>query len=158
MEDPPADRAEDPLPEEQRQADREEEGGRDPRGDGNAAEDGDLLDLVEDLADLGLRQVYMRADEPLARCLRRADLFAEARRLFGRRVGAGFGCGECRGIQPGIGSGRGLGVGAGCGRLRLVQWGGLPCVVLGPADDTSDGQSGRPNAPSPSLSAASKNP
>jgi hypothetical protein len=62
MEDPPPDRAENPLAEEQRQSDREEEPRGDRRADGEPGIDRDPLDLVDDLAQLGLRQLDMGAD------------------------------------------------------------------------------------------------
>jgi hypothetical protein len=131
---PPPDRTEDPLPEEQRQADRDEESGNDPCADGDPGEDRDLLDLVCDLGELGLRQLDMGADETLRGLSRRPDLSAEAWRIASGSPCAGRGGIARRGIglgrRPGVGLRRWL-VGAGCGRLRLVQWGGLPCVLLG---------------------------
>ena len=121
VEDPPPDRAEDPLPEEQRQPDRKEEsrGNRHPDGDPDV--DRDPLDLVDHLAELGLRQLDVRANETLYRILRRPELPEEARRILGRNARVG----------RVIGRGRRRILGGGCGRLRLVQWGGLPASTWG---------------------------
>jgi len=62
MEDPPPDRAEDPLAEEQRQSDREEESRGDRRADGKPGIDRDPLDFVDDLTELGLRQLNVGAN------------------------------------------------------------------------------------------------
>ena len=67
MQQPPADRPEDPLPEEQRQADAEEQPGEDRGADREPAEGGDALDLVADLLELGLRELDVGLDEAAAR-------------------------------------------------------------------------------------------
>jgi hypothetical protein len=76
VENSPADRAEEPLAEEQRQPDREQQAGDDGGRDRNASEDRDPFDLVDDLADLGLDQGDVRLEQALGRVLRRADLVA----------------------------------------------------------------------------------
>ena len=84
MEDPPPDRAEDPLPEEQRQPDGEQEPRGNRHADGDPDIDGDPLDLVDHLAELGLPQLDVRTDEALQRVLRRPELPEEARRILRR--------------------------------------------------------------------------
>ena len=121
MQDPPPDRAEDPLTEEQRQPDREQESGRNRYANGDPAIDGDPLDLVDYLAKLGLRQLDVRTNETLSRILRGPELREEARRILGRNARIG----------RVIGRGRRWILGGGCGRLRLVQWGGLPASTWG---------------------------
>jgi hypothetical protein len=74
VEQAPADRAEDPLPEKQRQPDREQQPGEDPRPDRQADEARDALDLVRDLLELRLGQLDVRLDESPAGVERRADL------------------------------------------------------------------------------------
>ena len=121
MEDPPPDRAEDPLAEEQRQPDRNEESGGNRRGDGDPRIDRDPLDLIDDLADLGLPQLDVGTDEALDRILRCPELLEQARwiRRWDLRIGRLLGRGRKRIL------------GGGCGRLRLVQWGGLPASTWG---------------------------
>ena len=77
-EDPPADRAEDPLAEEQRQPDPEQEDGEDRGADGDPDEDRGALRGVADLLELGPRQLDVRVDQPLRRVTGRADLLAQA--------------------------------------------------------------------------------
>ena len=121
MEDPPPDRAEDPLAEEQRQPDRKEQSGGSRRGDGDPGIDRDPLDLIDDLADLGLPQLDVGTNEALDRILRCPELLEQARRILRRDLRIGR--------RPG--GGRRRIVGGGCGRLRLVQWGGLPASTWG---------------------------
>jgi hypothetical protein len=80
VEQAPADRAEDPLPEEQRQPDRKQQPGEDPRPDGQAGEARDPLDLVGDLFELGLGQLDVSLDEAPAGVASRADLGPESGR------------------------------------------------------------------------------
>jgi hypothetical protein len=119
MEDPPPDRAEDPLAEEQRQSDSEEESGGDRRADGEPGVDRDALDLVDDLAELGLRQLNVSADQPLGCIPGSPELLEEAGRILGRN----------RRVGRRIGRRWRREVGWGCG--RLVQWGGLPASTWG---------------------------
>lgn len=121
MEDPPPDRAEDPLAQKQGQADRKEKSGGNRRADGNPGVGRDPLDLVSNLAELGLRQLDVGTNEALCRILRGPELLEEPWRILGRdgRVGCV------------IGRGRRRILGGGCGRLRLVQWGGLPVSTWG---------------------------
>ena len=84
MEDPPPDRAEDPLADEQRQPDGNEESGGNRRSDGDPGIDSDPLDLIDDLADLDLPQLDVRADEALDRILRCPELLEQARRILRR--------------------------------------------------------------------------
>jgi hypothetical protein len=121
VEDAPPDRAEDPLTEEQREPDRNQKSSGDRRADGDTGVDRDTLDLVDDLAELGLPQLDVGTDEALEGVLRGPELLEKARRIL-RRVGR---------IRRRLGRGRGRIVGGGCGRLRLVQWGGLPASTWG---------------------------
>ena len=121
MEKPPTDRAEDPVAEEQRQPDRNEKSGGDPGADGDPGVDRDPLDLVENLAELGLPQLDVSTKEAFEGVPRRAELLEQPRRIL-RRVGR---------IRRRFGRGRKRIFGGGCGRLRLVQWGGLPASTWG---------------------------
>jgi hypothetical protein len=85
VEQPPADRAEDPLPKEERQPDREQERREDPGPDRQADEARDSLDLVRDLLELRLGQLDVGLDEAPAGVARRADLGTQARWLGWRR-------------------------------------------------------------------------
>jgi len=85
----PADRAEQPLGEEQQAADREQEREHDQRTERDTAEEGDLADLLADLAELGLREVDVRREQPLDRSADRAELAAQPHWLvLGARGGA----------------------------------------------------------------------
>jgi len=121
MEDPPADRAEDPLAQEQRQPDSKEKSGGNRRADGDPGVGRDPLDLVSNLAELGLRQLDVGTNEAPCRILRGPELLKEPGRILGRD----------RRIGRRLGRGRRRIVGGGCGRLRLVQWGGLPASTWG---------------------------
>ena len=81
----PAHRPEQPLPEEQRRADRDEERHEDERPDRDPGGDGDGLDLAADLGRLGAGEVDVGPDEADDRVTGRAQLAAQAR----RRVAAG---------------------------------------------------------------------
>jgi hypothetical protein len=117
----PSDRTEDPLPEEQRQADAKEQPGREPDSDRDPNEDRDALDLVGDLADLGLGKLDVSADQPLRGITGGADLLAQAGCLYIRRRP-----GSRRRVRRVGGRVRRTGgVGSGRRGQRLVQ-GGLP--------------------------------
>ena len=66
VEDAPAHRAEDPLPEEQRGADDDDADGRDDEGEGDRSERRDLGDLAADGGRLGLRQLDVGHDQPVS--------------------------------------------------------------------------------------------
>ena len=80
QEDAPAHRPEQPLPEEQRRADRDEERHEDERPDRDPGGDGDGLDLAADLGRLGAGQVDVGPDERDDRVTGGAQLTAQARR------------------------------------------------------------------------------
>ena len=82
----PAHRAEQPLPEEQRRADRDEERDEDERRDRDPDRDGDGPDLAADLRGLGPGEVDVRPDEADERVPRGAELAAQARRRWRRRA------------------------------------------------------------------------
>jgi hypothetical protein len=145
VEDPPADRAEQPFADEQAETDGHNEPGEQDRGDGDAGQDRDRLDLVEDVAQLGAGEVAMRGEESLRGRAGPTQLVPEASRVRFRRWLAGRRRGRVR--------------------LRVVQGFGLQGRSAGGADDTSgppgagrDGQAARPNALRPNRSAVSKKP
>ena len=148
---PPADRTEEQLAEEQRQADREEQARRDPGGDRDPNEDRDLLDLVHDLAELGLGEFDMGADEALRRVACGPDLLAggRARHRQPRRLR--------RGISGGVG-GQSAPPREGARSARPGEWapswrsGDRPMIAAA-IRPTARGASAIPR-----LSAASKNP
>ena len=76
----PAHGSEDPLVEPQEQPDPQEQPGEQQDADGDADEDRDLADLAADLADLGLCQVDVGADQPLECSPGRAYLVTQAGR------------------------------------------------------------------------------
>ena len=85
MEHAPAERAEQPLPEEQEQADGDEEGDEDEAGGREAAQGERPEDLALDLVRLGLGELDVRADDPDGRRACRRELGHQA----GRRLGGG---------------------------------------------------------------------
>ena len=101
---PPADRPEDPLPEEQRQADREEQPGEDRRADREPAERRDTLDLVGDLLELGLRELDVGLDEAAARGDRGRDLGAQSGRWRWRAAASSPGFDRSAAVVAGVAS------------------------------------------------------
>ena len=77
QENPPADRAEQPLAQPQRNADADQKSREDPRAGGDAAECRSPLDGVANVRELGLREIDVRIQEPLRGILRGSDLLTE---------------------------------------------------------------------------------
>ena len=114
VDDTPAHRAEDPLPDQQRRPDDGEEDREDDEHEGQAAERRDLPDLAGDRAGFGLGELDVRHRERDQGVARRRELCPQARRGRARaRVG-----------PPGDGSTRVGGVGGvgwfGLGASRVV--------------------------------------
>ena len=80
----PADRAEEPLPDQQRRADDEQEDGEDDEHERQGAERQDPTDLAGDRAGFGLGELDMGEDQDPCRIKRGLELFAQARRLGAR--------------------------------------------------------------------------
>ena len=114
MENAPADRTEQPLPEEQRRADDREEAGHDDDDDGNRGERRDPADLAGDRRQFGLRQVDVRLDEADRGIAGREKLGSQAARRPARvRTRRGW----SRGFVQGSSSGWRMGAGRARGRL-----------------------------------------
>ena len=121
MEDAPAERPEQPLPEEQGRAEYRQDDDEEQQHDRAAHERGQLRNGSADLRELGLGEVDVRIDEPPERVPRGPELGTNARRRpFG---GLGISRGRVRGV--GVGARIGVRVGARVERagrvLRIVQ-------------------------------------
>ena len=75
----PADRSEQPLPQKKEAADVDHVADEQQDRQGNAGQRSDELDLVEDLADLGLEQPDVGLDQPRKRGLGPPELLKERR-------------------------------------------------------------------------------
>ena len=84
VEDAPAHRAEQPLPEPQRGPDDDQEDREDDQRDGQCAEGGHPPDFTRDLTGLGLGQFDVRHDEGHRGITSRLELIGETRRLRAR--------------------------------------------------------------------------
>ena len=101
VEDAPADRTEQPLPEEQRRADDRQEGGHDDDDDRDGRERRDPADLAGDRRQFGLRQVDMGLDQADRGVACREELGPQAAGGPARvRTRRGWGRGSSRGRPP----------------------------------------------------------
>jgi hypothetical protein len=114
MEDSPADRPEQPLPEEHGRAEHHQDDDEEQQHDRAADERGELRNGTADLRELGLGELDVGIDQPSERVPRGPELGTNAqRRLFGGR-------GISRGRVRGVGVGARIGV-----RLDTrVEWAG----------------------------------
>jgi len=78
----PADRPEEPVAEEEHEPDRQQQAGDEQEAEGNGRQGHHPLDLVEDLARLGLRQVDVGSEKALAGLERGADLLPDSGRAL----------------------------------------------------------------------------
>ena len=102
VEDPPADRPEQPLPEEHGRAEHEQDDDEDQQADRAADERGQLRNGSADLRELGLGEVDVGVDEPPERVPRGSELGTNARRPFGGlRISRGRICGAGVGARVG---------------------------------------------------------